>query len=161
MIIDKEKLVKDLLNTLTVDPRCISQIIDGCEIKISSSPGPILKTWKPKPGKFMFFGDGRVLRTINDLSYRKAGSERGTGKAAWLACERMVRTNRLSALAHELGGEIDFICGESNHYIYRNNTLNKYETRLSVNRNIPCNVYMTKECAVKICEMLNSGEVTL
>jgi len=128
---------------------------------------PIVK-WYPKEENFFFDiigttyggGSGRDPKSYL-LSPAKIvnGVTRSTGDACRLAAKRMTQTNRLSALAHELEGEINFNdLGQKWYIVFCDNE--------AITESAPGSfhiekVYMTKSCAELICEMINSGEVEL
>lgn len=149
---------------LTLDQiRRINTIVN--EVVVAPIPVTV-DIWQPKPGDWTIISNGKVLHSITMSSYANAGSERNTEKAAKLASERMTKANRLSALAHELEGEKEFTpygTPGSNYYVYLHNVKGHNETWKIVTTfsYSPERVFMTKECAIKICEMLNSGEVVL
>jgi len=102
---------------------------------------------------------GDLGNCVSDLQSRNFGVERSTEEAVKLARDRMIRVNRLSALAHQLNGERESIKGKYTHYIYKykgdwvaSSILNVYH---------PERVYMTESCAKEICELLNTGIFSL
>ena len=104
---------------------------------------------------------GSVVRcsdanSFEEVNFIRAGLSRKTKEAAEIAAKRMHRMMPLSALAAELGGEREFVTSKKNWFIARNgaNWIEGYSTSYYN----PEKVYMTKECAEKICRMLNTGE---
>ena len=115
--------------------------------------------WKPPMGVYFF----TTLHQINDVwdkSLAKQGVHRNTKEACELASERMLKTNLISAWAHEYGGEEEWEYGKEQYYVLQNDA---GEWHIG-NAAIHCNhstVYMTKECALAMCDALNSGEFIL
>lgn len=105
-----------------------------------------------KGGKYRFQMDGQVF--LGEGRYYNYGDTRQTEEQAELASKRMLRVNRLSALAAQLGGEKEFVEGEKNWNIcfderwYIFDSRHKYDIE---------KVYMTRECAEQICDLLNKG----
>ena len=124
----------------------------------------------PKPKKFECKYESKKTYIINthtyewhyngsDKDYIEHGRYRLTKEAAEQSFARNKRANRLEALAEQLGGLKEFETDESNYFIY--SSINGYgvsSNKLDFN---PCTVYMTKETAIKICEMLNNGTFSL
>ena len=75
--------------------------------------------------------------------------------------ERRVKSEKLSALACELGVERDFKAEEQSYYIIFDKSCNLYTTTSGRDWNTPGVPYMTKEGANEICGMLNNGEFEL
>jgi len=78
--------------------------------------------------------------------------------------ERRIKSERLSALACELGVERDFTKRDekgSNYYIIFDVLKKLYITVNAIDWNTIGVPYMTKEGANDICEMLNNGEFEL
>ena len=98
---------------------------------------------------------------IENKSCIEYGRLRKTQKAAEMSLARNKRANRLEALAEQLGGLKDFERGNENHYIYFNNSDNTWHFGTAVVTHNPGIVYMTEQCAKKICRMLNDGEFSL
>jgi len=92
-------------------------------------------------------------------SFAKFGRLRKTEEAAKQAFNLQTRVMRLHALAEQLGGLKEFKEGEDNYYICK--TPDKYEVRSSNAIDGLTVVWMTKECAEKVCELLNNNEFNL
>ena len=116
-----------------------------------------------------------VLADNNDLQIHKIGEDicfecaedlsrlgliRNTADSAWVSARRNIRANRLEALAHSIGGAYEFEFGEMNCYISVNSkgefTYRNVQSILE-----PEKIYMTKETAEQVCEILNSGTYKL
>ena len=94
-------------------------------------------------------------------SYLENGAARKTKETAQLAAKRMRRMMRLSALSAELGGEVEFVDGEASWYVFYNHEQKKWEYCYTMTHESEGVVYMTAECARKICSMLNDMEFEL
>lgn len=103
-------------------------------------------------------GEDICYECAEDLS--RLGLIRDTAYSAWVSARRNIRGNRLEALAHSIGGAYEFEIGEENYYIYVMN--NGTFDVASVNTGFePEKIYMTKETAEQVCEILNSGTYKL
>jgi len=69
------------------------------------------------------------------------------------------RINRLHALAEQLNGLKKWKYDQYNYYIYHAN--NCWRNNYVQTSYYPEQVYMTKDCAEKICQMLNNNEFEL
>ena len=103
-------------------------------------------------------GEDICFGCAEDLS--RLGLIRNTAESAWVSARRNIRANRLEALAHSIGGAYEFEFGEENYYmsvdsggIFHISTSSYYLE--------PEKIYMTKETAEKVCEILNSGRYKL
>ena len=103
-------------------------------------------------------GEDICYECAEDLS--RLGLVRNTAESAWVSARRNIRANRLEALAHSIGGAYEFEFGEDNYYIYvwEDGTFALSEVGLILE---PEKIYMTKETAEKVCEILNSGTYKL
>ncbi len=97
--------------------------------------------------------DGTDPNNIMHGRYRK------TKQTAEQSLARNNRANRLEALAEQLDGLVEFVYDEKNYYICTSRT--EWERGYSTNIICPEVVYMTRECAIEICRMLNEGEFSL
>ena len=103
-------------------------------------------------------GEDICYECAEDLS--RLGLIRDTAYSAYVSARRNIRGNRLEALAHSIGGAYEFEIGEENYYIYVRN--NGTFDVASVNTGFePEKIYMTKETAEQVCEILNSGTYKL
>ena len=103
-------------------------------------------------------GEDICFECAEDLS--RLGLIRDTAYSAYVSARRNIRGNRLEALAHSIGRVYEFEIGEENYYIYVRN--NGTFDVASVNTGFePEKVYMTKETAEQVCEILNSGTYKL
>ncbi len=85
---------------------------------------------------------------------------RNTAESAWVSARRNIRANRLEALAHSIGGAYEFKVGVKNYYIYFT-TKGMAKSFYLINELEPEKIYMTKETAEQVCEILNSGTYKL
>ena len=90
----------------------------------------------------------------------KLGDIRTNPESAWVSARRNIRANRLEALAHSIGGAYEFEFGENNYYVYVGG-VGVFKTTYSQSYLEPEKIYMTKETAEKVCEILNSGRYKL
>ena len=103
-------------------------------------------------------GEDICFECAEDLS--RLGLIRNTAESAWVSARRNIRANRLEALAHSIGGAYEFEFGANNYYIYYT-TEGKAKFFYLMNELEPENIYMTKETAEQVCEILNSGTYKL
>ena len=103
-------------------------------------------------------GEDICYECAEDLS--RLGLIRTDSESAWVSARRNIRANRLEALAHSIGGAYEFEFGEDNYFIYVREdgtfTIGYVDTILE-----PEKIYMTKETAEQVCEILNSGTYKL
>ena len=103
-------------------------------------------------------GEDICYECAEDLS--RLGLIRDTAYSAYVSARRNIRGNRLEALAHSIGGVYEFEFGEENYCIVIN-----AEGDFSVDWMDkilePEKIYMTKETAEQVCEILNSGTYKL
>ena len=90
----------------------------------------------------------------------KLGVIRTNPESAWVSARRNIRANRLEALAHSIGGAYEFEFGEDNYFIYvmEDGTFAVGDVDVILE---PEKIYMTKETAEQVCEILNSGTYKL
>ena len=103
-------------------------------------------------------GEDICYECAEDLS--RLGLIRNTAESARVSARRNIRANRLEALAHSIGGAYEFEFGTENYYmsvdsggIFHISTSSYYLE--------PEKIYMTKETAEQVCEILNSGRYKL
>ena len=99
-------------------------------------------------------GEDICFECAEDLS--RLGLIRTDSESAWVSARRNIRANRLEALAHSIGGAYEFEFGEGNYYIAVNSK-GEFTYRYVQSILEPEKIYMTKETAEKVCEILNSG----
>ncbi len=103
-------------------------------------------------------GEDICFECAEDLS--RLGLIRNTAESAWVSARRNIRANRLEALAHMIGGAYEFEFGGDNYYVVFNREL--VAEKFSVSNLLePEKIYMTKETAEQVCELLNSGTYKL
>ncbi len=99
-------------------------------------------------------GEDICYECAEDLS--RLGLIRTDSESAWVSARRNIRANRLEALAHSIGGAYEFEFGEENYYVVIGAegefSLDWMDEILE-----PEKIYMTKETAEQVCEILNSG----
>lgn len=103
-------------------------------------------------------GEDICFNCAEDLS--RLGLIRNTAESAWVSARRNIRANRLEALAHMLGGAYEFEFGENNYYVYVDEA-NRFKHIFMQYTLEPEKIYMTKETAEQVCEILNSGTYKL
>ena len=105
-------------------------------------------------------GEDICFECAEDLS--RLGLIRNTAESAWVSARRNIRANRLEALAHSIGGayEFEFDVDKDNCYIYvrEDGTFNKARANHWFE---PEKIYMSKETAEQVCDILNSGSYKL
>ena len=103
-------------------------------------------------------GEDICFECAEDLS--RLGLIRNTADSAWVSARRNIRANRLEALAHMIGGAYEFEFGADNYYVYvmRDGTFVSHMIGSPLE---PEKIYMTKETAEQVCEILNSGRYKL
>ena len=103
-------------------------------------------------------GEDICFECAEDLS--RLGLIRNTAESAWVSARRNIRANRLEALAHSIGGAYEFEFGVDNYYIYVREdgifAIGDIDGILE-----PEKIYMTRETAEKVCDILNSGTYKL
>ena len=103
-------------------------------------------------------GEDICFECAEDLS--RLGLIRTDSESAWVSARRNIRANRLEALAHSIGGAYEFEFGEENYYIVIDAEgvfiVDWMDEILE-----PEKIYMTKETAEQVCEILNSGTYKL
>ena len=147
------------MKTIQLTDEQFSALNNGESITIEP---PKKKQYKLKINEHFFFAEGTVTKesiVIDARRYTDCGASRSTKEQAERASKRMVRANRLSALACEMGGEIEFVYGEKNYQIYSD--MGIYDYNYIYRNKTPERFYMTKKCAKEICTMLNAGEFSL
>ena len=103
-------------------------------------------------------GEDICFECAEELS--RLGLVRNTAESAWASARRNIRANRLEALAHMIGGTYEFEFGEENYCIVIDAegvfSVDWMDKILE-----PEKIYMTKETAEQVCEILNSGTYKL
>ena len=103
-------------------------------------------------------GEDICFECAEDLS--RLGLIRNTAESAWVSARRNIRANRLEALAHMIGGAYEFEF-ETNNYFINVCRDGSFDTGISACYLEPEKIYMTKETAEQVCEILNSGRYKL
>ena len=103
-------------------------------------------------------GEDICFECAEDLS--RLGLIRTDSESAWVSARRNIRANRLEALAHSIGGAYEFEFNIENYYVYVNG-VGVFNTSYSQSYLEPEKIYMTKETAERVCEILNSGRYKL
>ena len=115
--------------------------------------------WQPPMGMY-FFNTLHQTNDVWDKSLAKHGVHRNTKEACELASERMLKTNLTSAWAHEYGGEEEWKYNKEQYYVLQNNASEWHIGNARSHYNTGT-VYMTKQCALAMCDAFNSGEFIL
>ena len=99
--------------------------------------------------------EGWNIDILNQL-----GDIRTNPESAWVSARRNIRANRLEALAHSIGGAYEFEFGEDNYFIYvrEEGTFVVGDVDIILE---PEKIYMTRDTAEQVCEILNSGRYKL
>lgn len=103
-------------------------------------------------------GEDICYECAEDLS--RLGLIRTDSESAWVSARRNIRANRLEALAHSIGGAYEFEFNIENYYVYVGG-VGVFNTSYSQSYLEPEKIYMTKETAEQVCEILNSGSYKL
>ena len=103
-------------------------------------------------------GEDICFNCAEDLS--RLGLIRDTAYSAYVSARRNIRGNRLEALVHSIGGAYEFEFDVGNYYIVANSD-GRFDTGVSFTYLEPEKIYMTKETAEQVCEILNSGKYKL
>lgn len=103
-------------------------------------------------------GEDICYECAEDLS--RLGLIRDTAYSAYVSARRNIRGNRLEALAHNIGGAYEFEFNIENYYVYVDG-VGVFNTSYSQSYLEPEKIYMTKETAEQVCEILNSGTYKL
>jgi len=103
-------------------------------------------------------GEDICYECAEDLS--RLGLIRDTAYSAYVSARRNIRANRLEALAHMIGGAYEFEFNIENYYVYVDG-VGVFNTSYSQSCLEPEKIYMTKDTAEKVCEILNSGRYKL
>ena len=103
-------------------------------------------------------GEDICFECAEDLS--RLGLIRNTADSAWVSARRNIRANRLEALAHSIGGAYEFEFDTENYYMSVDNG-GIFHISISSYYLEPEKIYMTRDTAEKVCEILNSGTYKL
>lgn len=103
-------------------------------------------------------GEDICFECAEDLS--RLGLIRNTAESAWVSARRNIRANRLEALAHSIGGAYEFEFNIENYYVYVDG-VGVFNTSCCQSYLEPEKIYMTRDTAEKVCEILNSGRYKL
>ena len=103
-------------------------------------------------------GEDICYECAEDLS--RLGLIRNTADSAWVSARRNIRANRLEALAHSIGGAYEFEIEGDNYFIFLD-TDGIFQYALAGEWLEPEKIYMTKDTAEQVCEILNSGTYKL
>ena len=137
--------------------------LDGLRLLGISPVESESKKWEPKEGDYMPSNllDGiQSTGAFTNSASVPSGLERDTKEQAESLRKLLRRTARLHALVCELNGEVEFVNNVETYYVYHNNN-ETWRSSYATFHYSPGRVHMTKECAQTICEMLNSGKVSL
>ena len=103
-------------------------------------------------------GEDICYECAEDLS--RLGLIRTDSESAWVSARRNIRANRLEALAHSIGGAYEFEFDTENYYMSVDNG-GIFHISTSSYYLEPEKIYMTRDTAEKVCEILNSGTYKL
>lgn len=168
MFIDKSYCNSDCINTACLRHK-YNQLLESNTVVPTSADFSVCcnhylplkpKRWEPQEGSWTpnkVLTEAIKCSSLSDKN-QLSGLERNTEEQAESLRKLLRRTAQLHALVCELDGEKKFTAGEGNYFLYKSNNL--WEPA-NLNVYYPDRVYMTKECADKICEMIKTGEVIL
>jgi len=129
-----------------------------------------LRDSEPEKFEFKFEKDKTyVFTSIGTFAFcsgdgeqaREHGRYRTTKEGAELSTKRNKRANRLEMLVEYLGGLKEWANYEKNNFIYYDINRGEYRHFYNSVSFESEKVYMTQECAEKVCELLNSGAYSL
>lgn len=103
-------------------------------------------------------GEDICYECAEDLS--RLGLIRTNPESAWVSARRNIRANRLEALAHSIGGAYEFEFDKPNFYVLIGKD-GKFTFSNTCTYLEPEKIYMTRDIAEKVCEILNSGRYKL
>ena len=103
-------------------------------------------------------GEDICYECAEDLS--RLGLIRTDSESAWVSARRNIRANRLEALAHSIGGAYEFEFDTENYYMSVDNGGIFYISTTSYYLE-PEKIYMTRDTAEQVCEILNLGTYKL
>ena len=103
-------------------------------------------------------GEDICYECAEDLS--RLGLIRTDSESAWVSARRNIRANRLEALAHSIGGAYEFEFDTENYYMSVDNG-GIFHISISSYYLEPEKIYMTRDTAEQVCEILNSGRYKL
>ena len=103
-------------------------------------------------------GEDICYECAEDLS--RLGLIRTDSESAWVSARRNIRANRLEALAHSIGGAYEFEFDTENYYMSLDNG-GIFHISTSSYYLEPEKIYMTRDTAEQVCEILNSGTYKL
>ena len=144
--------------------------INGIETTITLTPEQVAQITEASKPKLFDYENGSpyLVQVYNvtpgigkDIEYKQYGRYRRTKEQAEMDFKRQTRMMKLSALVWEVGECVEFTYGTSNYYIYYDYKDKIYYTGYDSMYYNPITVYMTEATAIKVCEMLNSGEYSL
>lgn len=144
--------INGIETTITLTPEQIAQITAANKPKV----------FEYKKGSTWFIDYSCVKDTWTDITNNvclKYGRYRRTKEQAKMDFKRQTRMMRLSALAWEVGGCVEYEEGKITYFIVEH--AGKWKILKSKDLFYPETVYMTEETAIKVCKMLNSGEYSL
>jgi hypothetical protein len=150
---DKKKLYEAIWATLTPEYK------EFIKQKILNDEPELVKVeeWNPKGGEWYIRTNGTIGNEITVSETRIFGIERETKKLAEVARDRMRVFNRMLAFVHE---ELDYDYVHETHkenfYIYFDDCLcNIGFDRMNYS---PDRVYMTREVAIKLRNLIREGK---
>jgi hypothetical protein len=122
--------------------------------------------FKFKGGQTYFLGPVEIGSRYSgtDERHLNHGRYRTTINGTELSRKRNKRGNRLEMLVEYLGGLKEFVEGEENWYVvFSESTKGEYDWTCYCGKLAysPERVYMTREVAKQVCELLNSGAYSL
>jgi archaellin len=142
--------------------------INGVDTEIELTDAQIASIKTQKEFEFVYDKDSSYYLSTTGVSTSSNGTDpiasyhgryRKTKEIAEQSLARNKRANRLEALAEQFGGLREFDDQSIMFYIYKQ--YDKWSVCSLTTTFFPEVVYMTKECAETIADMLNSGKFTL
>lgn len=155
---EKEKY----MNKITIN-------INGKDIEITLTDEQVAQITEAKPKLFEYEANNTFKIETDCIRENYNGTGGGlvygryrrTKEAAEMDFKRQTRMMRLAALAWEVGGCKEFEYGKTNYFVNFFDYSKQYEIDESIYVNCPSVPYMTRDTAIKVRDMLNSGEYSL
>ena len=147
-------------NTITLTDEQIKALQSGQSITIEP-PTKEIEKWEPKGGDYTIYGDFKVERCeMNTESFRLVGMEYQTKAQAGKAAKALRSYARQLAWLHENDDEYTWINNNHhNYFVFFDIDENRYGIDWEQGKKVYSTIYMSKNNAIKLCNLLNSGIV--
>ena len=147
-------------NTITLTDEQMKALQSGQSITIEP-PKQVIQKWEPKGGDYTIYGDFKVERCgMNTESFRLAGMEYQTQFQAEQAAKALRSYARQLSWLHENDDEYAWINNNHhNYFVFFDIDENKYGIDWEQGKKVYSTIYMSKDNAIKLCQLLNDGIV--